>query len=1345
MAALGASAGGLEALEEFFDHMPPDAGIAFVVVQHLDPHRDSIAPDLLGRHTAMPVREASEGDVLLADHVYVTPPDVWMTVRESTLHMARREGRGPPTVVDRLFRSLAEDRGPGAAAILLSGAGSDGAVGIGRVRELGGLAMVQDPATARFDSMPRHGITVGRIRDILPPAGLARRLAEHVERVRRGEVAAPDAGSPEASEADATRIAEAITRATGHDFTEHKPATILRRLARRMKRRSVATIGAYLELLGQDPAEVRALYEDLLIGVTSFFREPEAFRALRDHVVSGIVADPDTEGAIRVWVAGCGTGQEAYSVAMLFREALTERADPPALKVFATDVNEDALAVARRGRYPQGISEEVPAELLERYFRPEGSELRVTEELRESCIFAPHDLLSDPPFSCLDLICCRNVLIYLRPRAQNRLFPLFHYALRPGGTLFLGTSESVTGHERLFREIPEGHHIYQRRETAVRLPLSLPARRSHDLGFGRGADAEPLRPWPVRSSLRRGSAVELERILLDEYTPPCVIVDADGTIVYFHGRTGAFLEPAPGLPSDDLIGMVRPGLRHQLRGALADAARTKETVAREIVAVDPGESWHHVDLTVRPMEGGAGDDEHYLVLFENRVVREARPITDAAGRTETRAGGTKTEAERIIEELERELTDTRNQLLVSLREQEVVNAELRAANEELISMNEELQSSNEELQTADEETQSINEELETVNTELSQRITELKHALSDLDNLFRSNEIATIFLDRQLQIQRFTPASTHVFRLLETDIGRPLADIASRIVGHGDEVLQQVRHVLETLEPAQREIRVDHEEAWYDMRIFPYRTIDGEIEGAVLTFVDITEIKRLQQARSRLGAIVEGMHDAVVGHDLDGTITSWNEGARRLFGYDAEEAVGQDLSLIAPPDRADDLDAAVEDVLRGGWTAPVETVLRTRDGGRIHVSINLSPIRDHAGQVIEISQTARDITARVKAAEAARDAERQKNEFLTMLGHELRNPLGTIRNSVEFLVRRAGGTGEGDDGASREALGVLTRQVGYLSDLVNDLTDAARMTTGQFDLRLERMDLAELVRHGLADYRGWAEELGVELTVELPAGPLWTEGDRTRLTQVLGNLVQNACKYSHDGGRVTVQARKEEPWALVSVRDEGPGLDEEELERIFELFQRGSRTRQAASGPGGLGVGLPVARRLVERHGGSLWATSDGDGKGSTFTFRIPLVDEGAPASPPSSPEPAAESPPRRVLVVEDDADAAASLKRLLEVMGHEAAVAHEADAARRMILEAPPDLVLCDIHLSGTLGGYELARALREDRRSADLRLVALTGFGREIDREQSREAGFDEHLTKPVSAADLERVLGD
>lgn len=1358
VAALGASAGGLEALEAFLDHVPSDTGVAFVVAQHLDPGRDSIGPELLGHHTEMPVREAEDGDGLRPDHVYVTPPDAWISVESGRLRLDRPEEESTPTVVDRLFRSLASDQGNRAVAILLSGAGSDGAAGIGRVREAGGLTMVQDPATARFDSMPRHGISAGRVSDVLPPEGLATRLTEYARREAR--VGGRDRiGEYEEPEAVFERITELLERETGRDFSRYKPPTILRRLDRRVQMRHCDSLDDYLELLKRDPDELKALYEDALIGVTGFFRDPDSFGMLEDDVIPRIPDSRDAGDEIRVWVPGCCTGEEAYSLAMSLHRATDDRSRRPPMKIFATDVNEDALDVARRGSYPHGITEDVPEALLERYFRHENNALQVVDEIRELCIFASHDLLTDPPFSDLDLLSCRNLLIYLKKDEQDRLMPYFHYALRSGGFLFLGSSETVAGHEELFRKVEKGQPVYQRRETAGRVPIPV-----SDRGGGALSGVEPAADETTRipADGPSGYAVagyvdDMERILLAEFTPPCVIVDGEGEIVYYHGRTGDYLAPAPGRPRDDLVEMARPGLRHHLRGALAEAGRKDEPVKRAGAVVDAADGWAEIDLTVRCVGRGTDDGHYYLVVFRERPGEAPPPGAEPDGTApepQPEVPDGETSKDRIIEQLEEELADTRGQLQATIRELQSANEELRVANEELISMNEELQSSNEELQTAQEETQSINEELQTVNAELTQKIEQLKEAHSDLENLFRSTEIATIFLDRDLRFKRFTPPATDLFRLRNSDIGRPLGDITSRIAGDGDRLRAEAERVLETLETVEREVRVPPEgdgdvEAWYSMRIFPYRTVDDVIDGVVLTFVDITQIKELELERGRLGAIVEGMHDAVVGHDLDGTITSWNEGAERLFGWERDEVLGRDVDLIVPEDREAEFAAAVETVLEGEWSAPADTTRSTRDGGEVPVSVNFSPIRDGSGNVIEISQTARDISDRVEAERAVRAAEERKNEFLTMLGHELRNPLATSRTSVELLKQ----TGERPEAAGDvDPLEVLDRQVDYLGDLVDDLSDIARMNTGEFDLRMGRVDLSALVPECVEDYRAAATEAGIELEAEVPGEDVVLAGDRTRLAQVLGNLIRNACMYTPDDGRVEVRLEVEDDEAMVSVEDDGVGLEEEDLERIFEMFHRGGGASSASPEDGGRGLGLPVARKIVELHGGTLEARSDGPGQGATFSFRLPLsrdveaagAEGGAAAvDEDGGPDLVEETSSRRVLVVEDNRDAGQVLAQLLESMGHEASLVHDARAGLEAARQQRPDLVLCDIDLPGDLDGYGLASAVRDDPELDGVRLVALTGFGRDVDRERARDAGFDEHLTKPLGAGDLRDAL--
>ncbi len=1349
VAALGASAGGLEALQEFLDHVPSDTGVAFIIAQHLDPSRESIGPELLGHHTEMPVNQVMEGDRLQPDHVYVTPPDAWISIDSGTLHLEPPEGRGTPTVVDRLFRSLADDQGERAVAVILSGAGSDGAAGLVRVREAGGLTMVQDPATARYDSMPRHGISAGRVTDVLPPAELADRLAEHASRVRRG---GGNSGVGEHGEPEVVfdRITRLLRRETGRDFSRYKPQTILRRLDRRIQLRQCHGVDEYLELLQEDEDEVRALYEDSLIGVTRFFRDPESFRFLDREVISRLAADREAEDTVRVWVTGCGTGQEAYSLAILIHRAMEELPRRPQIKVFATDVNEDALVVARRGSYPRGIAEEVPEPLLDRYFRPEQNTLRIVDEIRELCIFAPHDVLTDPPFSDLDLLSCRNLLIYLRSEEQDRLMPYFHYALRPGGFLFLGSSESVSGREKLFRKLEKGHGVYQRREVAGRVPMRSSGRAVHLFGGMEDRSGPGSRPVASDESSATGRGYgdgfvdRLERILLAEFTPPCVIVDEHGEIVYYHGRTGDYLEPAPGRPRDVLVDMARPGLRHHLRSGLAEARESGEPVQRTGLIVDAADGWTETDLTVRSLAPAGEEGELYLVVFRERADRMTAGEELDAERAELLELEGETTGDQIVEELEQELADTRAQLQATIRELEGSNEELRVANEELISMNEELQSSNEELQTAQEETQSINEELQTVNAELNQKVEQLKEAHSDLENLFRSTEIATVFLDHELRFKRFTPAATALFRLREGDIGRPLEDITSRMAREGDRIREEARRVLDTLEPVEREVHVPEEDAWFSLRIFPYRTVDDVISGVVLTFVDITDVKRLEVERSRLGAIVEGMHDAVVGHDLDGAITSWNEAAERLFGYDAEEAVGRDVSLIVPEDREREFASAVERVARGEWSSPTETVRLKRGGERVHVSVNYSPVRDATGEVTEISQTARDITERIRAEQAVEVAERRRNEFLTMLGHELRNPLGTIRTSVELLKR--GEARSASDGGV-DAVEVLDRQVDYLADLVDDLSDAARMNTGEFDLRLDRLDLSAVVTECVEDYEGIATEAGVELDAQVPGEPVPFTGDRTRLVQVLGNLVRNACTHTPEGGRVEVLLERDDEAVVVSVRDEGVGLEEEDLEKVFDLFHRGSSSSSGSPEDGGLGLGLPVARRIVELHGGTLQATSEGPGRGSTFSFRLPLSRDTGPgtgaaeSAPPA--DAAGEAPDRRILIVEDNEDAGRLLARLLTAMGHRVSVAGDGASGLESARQQQPDVVLCDIDLPGEMDGYDLAVALRRESETEGIRLVALTGFGSDVDRERARDAGFDEHLTKPVRAEALERAL--
>jgi two-component system CheB/CheR fusion protein len=824
---IGASAGGVEALEGFFKSVPAGNGLAFVVVTHLSPDRKSMLAEILGRATDMPVVGAQDDQAVEAEHVYVLPPGAILTIRDGRLRLRYTEpSRHERAPIDVFFNSLAEDQAEHAIGVVLSGGGSDGTLGLKAIKENGGLTVAQgsNVTRPRFAEMPSSAVAAGFVDLELPVEQIAERIVAYVHNW--------GAFDPERPSDALARIYALLRAHTGHDFSEYKERTFQRRIQRRMQVVQTTKLDEYAERLQQQPEEVSALFRDLLIGVTNFFRDPEAFQALEKLVIPGLFEGKGADDEVRVWVAGCATGEEAYSIAILLREQCEKLLAPPRIQIFATDIDESALAVARSARYLSTVGNEVSPERLDRFFVQEAGMYRVAKELREMCIFSTHSVIRDPPFSRLDLICCRNLLIYLNTSLQTQIIPLFHYSLRPGGCLFLGSSENLSRHSELFATLDRKHRIFRRRDL-VSGP-SLPLRQFLPSSHQAASPPETRQGGLLQRSdmLRRINAAMMER-----FAPVYVIVDEFGEVVYFSSGTGKYLQPAAGPPSRDFIAMARPGLRADLRTALHNARDTGRRAVRDRVAVRVNGGTQMVSIAVEPV--GDGNEKAYGIVFLDRgpirIDDEA-----AGGPSETTAASPSPEGEDpTVRQLEQELEEIKERLQSTIEELETANEEFRSSNEELLSVNEELQSTNEELETSKEELQSVNEELQTVNGELTSKVDELDRANADLNNLFESTEIATIFLDKNLVIRNFTPAVTRLFKLIPGDQGRPLTDLASSIAYPNLE--KDIRAVF-TGETIERSVSLRDGNEHYLARLLPYRTSDKTIDGVLLTFVDVSSL-----------------------------------------------------------------------------------------------------------------------------------------------------------------------------------------------------------------------------------------------------------------------------------------------------------------------------------------------------------------------------------------------------------------------------------------------------------------------------------------------------------------------
>lgn len=858
---IGASAGGLEALEQFLDHTPSDCGMAFVVVQHLDPSHPGALPELLQRHTAMKVLQVHDGMRVEPNHVYVIPPNRDLSLLRGALQLLEpAEPRGLRLPIDSFFRSLAEDRQKRAVGVILSGMGSDGTLGLRAIKEKVGLTLVQDPSSAKYDSMPQSAIDAGVADFVAAAEHLPARL---IATVRGLHVAEHETtvSAVKKSQSAIERIVTLLRARAGRDFAPYKSSTVYRRVERRMGIHQIGKIAQYVEFLRENPQELDLLSKELLIGVTSFFRDPGAFAALREKALPALLESRAPGRVIRVWVPACSTGEEAYSLAMLLKESLeeAERGSGDRIQLFATDLDPDAIARARLGAYPESIAADVSPELLHRFFVKEGGAYRVTKELRSAVIFAPHNVIADPPFTKLDLLSCRNLLIYLSPEVQGKLLPLFHYSLNPGGILFLGSAETAGSFPDLFSPIDTHWKLYGRRESsAATAPVDFP---SSFLPVEDGEPgAVPREPPPAGASLQE----LVGRVLLQEFAPPSALVNERGDVLYFHGRTGKYLEPAAGKANLNVFAMAREGLRHELYSAAQKALSQGEPVHRRGLRVKTNGNYQFVDLIVKPLDERHALRGLLLVLFEDVPAphrrKRSRPA-DAVG--ETPPGR--------VEELERELQQTREYLQTTREEMQSSQEELKSANEELQSTNEELQSTNEELTTSKEEMQSLNEELISVNTEMQAKIEELSRISNDMKNLLNSTDIATLFLDNDLNVRRFTPQTTRIIKLIPSDVGRPITDIVSDM--EYGALPGDVREVQETLAFKEAEVATN-DGRWFQVRIMPYRTYENRIDGVVITFTEVTTAKRLEQAlreaeqagRQRIGAL-----EAALGAEGGGT------------------------------------------------------------------------------------------------------------------------------------------------------------------------------------------------------------------------------------------------------------------------------------------------------------------------------------------------------------------------------------------------------------------------------------------------------------------------------------------
>jgi two-component system CheB/CheR fusion protein len=1477
---IGASAGGLAAVTELLKELPRGIGAAVVIIQHLDPEHGSLSGEILSRISPLPVSEVTDGMGVERGHVYVIPPNRDLRLERGLLKLSPRVKGRRHLPIDFFFESLARERKNKAIGVVLSGIASDGTNGVLAIKAAGGFTFAQDPSTAQYDGMPRSAIASGAVDTVDGPTEIAKDISEMVQwsdlHPGISEKTRP-LSPPLKPDGALRRIFAFVRRATGVDFTHYKHSTIRRRIGRRLSLHKIENLQAYADYLEAHPEEVKALFDDILIHVTGFFRDPEAYEVLKTRILPKYLETFDPGGSFRVWVPGCSSGEEAYSIAIVLFELVDKAKVRPTLQIFASDISETSLQKARTAIYPDSIAKDVSKERLRRFFEKVENGYRVAKWIREACLFSRHDLTADPPFAKIDLISCRNVLIYLGSELQKRIVPILHYSLKPGGIFWLGRSESIAEFSNLFALQDRANKFYLKKNVTAALKLRFSIR-------GQVPDFSSVPGKTINSSTTLQELLrESDRAAVREYAPPAVVIDDSLEILNVHGRLSPYLELAPGRATLNVLKLAHPEVAPRLRDIVEAARRQNAPMTATGLTLQTNGEKKAFGIRVVPLHLGTQVKERYFSIFFEE------PVGAIASRT------SRSKAERRGPKPRHEIREP-NYDEALIEEYQATQEELTSSNEELQSTNEELQSTNEELETAKEELQSANEELTTINDELQARNAEMAQLTNDLTNLLASLDTAIVMVGADGKIRRFTPKAGQILTLIPTDVGRPIGDIKPGF--QAPDLDEMAADVMANLTIKELETR-DKKGTWYRLQVRPYRTADSRIDGAVFVLTDIMALKQaadvlttarddarniietmpnaivvvgsdlrvqgvndsycrmfqvdpveaegkllselcdgswdiaslrekleavlrtgtaftdvevegnfprvgfksmalhatatrltgagtntallaiedltarkraadqLRHAEENYRHLLERAHDGVLIVDQQGTIEFANQRLEDMFGYASGELKGKSYELLIPAQYLETHRQQHQSFMRNPESRDmgrgIDLLGTRKDGTIIPLEISLSPLQVDSN--ILVTAIVRDISTRKKIeeerrallareTEARHDAERAnqvKDEFLATLSHELRTPLTTILSWAQILrLKRA------DEELANKAIAQIEKGAKDQSQLIEDLLDISRIQAGKVRLELADIEPIECVAAALDSVRGLAEDKSITLRTEFDPSPCRIEADSARLQQIFRNLLTNAVKFTRPGGTVTVRSRlKVDPAELeIQVQDTGKGIRRDFLPYLFQRFSQEDSSAKRAFG--GLGLGLSIARNLVDMHGGTVTADSAGEGKGAVFTVTLPCEPAGRSRSvgavSGSDKDVAlrAEEPAGlnglRVLIIDDQEDARDALTVLLESLGAQVHSAENAQQGLAALVSYLPDVVLCDIAMPDE-DGFSLIRKVRalEPRQGGRVPMVAVTAYAERENIQRCLDAGFDAHLAKPMDVVDLAHLIGE
>ena len=1389
---VGASAGGLEAFTQLLRNLPPDIGMGFVLIQHLSPDHHSQLSEILQRTTKMSVNEAVEGMKIEKNCVYVIPPNTLMTLAQGVLNLAPRElVRGKYMAINGFFSSLASDRGSQAIAIVLSGNNEDGTEGLSVIKSAGGITFAQDLDSAQFPAMPMSAAESGYVDFVLPPAEIATQLIKisKIENVSSGEIKAEgDAesnakdSSPasdldaseedndlsasvfEGGEATLTAIFTLLYNVMKVDFRYYKKGTIRRRIVRQMGLLNFHDLDAYAKYLQDDPDAVKKLYYDILISVTSFFREIESFNLLKELVFPEICEDRAADLGIRIWVAGCSTGQEAYSIAISLLEFVENHHVRYPIQIFATDISEVAIEKARMGIYEQSLLSDVSPERLNRFFTPIQGGYQITKSVRELCIFARHNLTSDPPFSRLDMISCRNMLIYLEPVLQKKIMPVFHYALNTNGFLVLGGSEGISSAEDLFTIANKKNRIYKRKLTQPRM----------NFDFVKSSYVAETNNLVKRTE--SSAEINLEQladhVVLNRYAPAGVIVNSELEILQFRGQTSPYLEASPGKASLNLLKMTCSDLKLELRSALHESKDQDLPICKDGIETQQGIV---VKIDVIPLK--VNTERYFLVLFETRSVT----IPPAISPTHKSLKERQTDGELEVVRLKSELESTKEYLRSIIESQESINQDLKVASEEILSSNEELQSANEELETAKEEIQATNEELHTVNEELRSRNNQLNQVNDDLQNLLSSVHIPILMLSGDLRIRRFTPVGEKLFNLISSDIGRPFSDI--KINFNIPDLRALITSVIDTLTPCDQEVQ-DHAGRWYSLRIRPYRTTEDLIDGVVISFIDIDGLKvntiELESSRNYVTAIIETLHNPFVVLNADLRIITANNAFYQVFHVIATQTERQSIFELGKGDwNIPKLRSLLNKILLRNVT--IQDYEITQDFAEIGTRTMLLNARQIAQPNAEpmILLAIDDITERniqkqqllthnkaLSEAIAASDAANHaKSKFLGTMSHELRTPLNSIMGFSQILQ-----SSPNIDSKSQQYLGIIYESGKHLLSLIQNLLDISRIDADKMPITLATVNLLSFLQLTVDMLASKVIQENLVLTTQFADNlPKNIAADENRLRQVLLNLLSNAIKFT-SAGEITFTVSKIQSTKPVENKDEnkdenkgenlgevirfaiadtGVGIAADEIEKIFLPFEQ---VGGAEMKPQGTGLGLAISQSLANKMGSDIKVVSE-VGVGSTFSFDLDYIDSESDSDSQTNDLPnleaisdnknLADTFPLIILIAEDLKFNQLVIESFLSSLGYQHDTANDGLEALAKLREKHYDVILMDIQMP-KMDGIETTQKILEEWGEGDRPyIIAFTADTTQEAQDRYTAVGMNAYIGKPVDFNQLKQVL--